>query len=73
MKGFRAIGRVNWGVQGLRKLTQGRVLDLPSRICADRLKIRDVEQVVPRHPEGKALFASRSYFIALSMPSSQPM
>lgn len=66
MKGVRAIGCVNGVSHGYGNLARGLILDLPSHIGADRLKIRDVEQVVARYSEGKAFLASRSYFIALS-------
>lgn len=71
MKGVRAISCVDGAFQRRWKLKQGEILDLPSRVGADRLKIRDVEQVVARDSKGRASLASRSYFIALSRPFNQ--
>lgn len=60
MKGVRAIACVDGGFYGYGNLAQSLILDLPSHVGADRLKIRDVEQIVARYSEVKAFLASRS-------------
>lgn len=70
IESVQAIGRVDGSFQGYGKLAPGLILDLPSRVGADGLEIRDLEQVVACHSEERAPLALRSHFIALLRPSS---